>query len=157
MDPLDLPFTPDDRGLLRPPFLPSGWKKADGTLSGSIHSPLEFGNFFQRPEFKTRDHDGRLYYTNFMCRSLNGAKATVAFVTWRPLNAKADLAQYIRPIPGYTVEGFETDGKELEIQQYPPWPKKTPIKVQKYRWEGDQAGNGKFMLKSTRNGELPPW
>jgi hypothetical protein len=153
MDPRDQPFTPDDRGLLREPFPPAGWK-TDATFSGSIHSPREFGNFFQRPEFKKKEHDGRLYFTNYLCREPHN---TVAFVTWRPLNAKADVAQHMRPIPGYSVEDFQTDGKVLEIQQYPSGPKKSRIKVQIYRWEGDQAGNGRFVLQKTRDGEWWTW
>jgi hypothetical protein len=153
MDPLEQPFTVDGRGLLRAPFLPAGWK-ADATFSGSVHSPLEFGNFFRRPEFKTKEHDGRLYFTNYLNRE---GKGNVAFVTWRPLNAKADKAQHIRPLPGYTVEDFQTDGKVLEVRHYPEWPKKIPIKVQIYRWEGDQAGNGRFILLKTKDGEPAAW
>lgn len=156
MNPLDQPFTPDERGLLRDAFVPAGWKK-HATRSGSIHSPLEAGVFFKRPEFLTADHDGRLYYTSYLCREFKGRAYNIAFVTWRPLNAKADLAQHIRPLPSYTVEDFQTDGKVLEIYQYPQWPKKIPIRVQVYGWEGDQAGNGRFILQTTKNGELPPW
>jgi hypothetical protein len=116
MDPRDQPFTPDGRGMLREPFLPPGWN-TDATFSGSIHSPLEFGNFFQSPEFKKKEHDGRLYFTNYLCREPHN---TVAFVTWRPLNAKADLAQHICVRYGDTASRtFRRTGKSSKSTSIP--------------------------------------
>jgi hypothetical protein len=150
----NLPFTRGKEGsFLRPPYAPPELDRLEATMGGSIHGPDEGGAFFRRPEFGEGENDGRLYYTRYLAKTRDGKTLRWGYVTWRPLNSPDEMAQRFMPLPGHTVEDFQTDGKFLIVYQCPNWPSKAATQLQHYRWEGTDDGRGRFVLAHTEKGD----
>jgi hypothetical protein len=151
------PFPFEKRSqMLAPPYRTPDLAVIKGEMSGPIHSPLAGGVFFRNPAYDAAENDGRLYYTRFLGEDPAGKPSSLGFVTWQQLRPSRQTAQRIVPIPTYTVEDFETDGQVLKVHHYPPWPYgKARIRIQIYRWYGDDAGNGEFQLAQTVSGPAP--
>ena len=140
--------------LRQPPFRPADFGAIHATFSGSIHSPLPAGAFFRHKGFDREDQDGRLYFVRFLNREPGGS---YGFIAWTPLDATAQTAQRVVPIPGYSVEDFDTDATVVRVHHYPRRQRKSAILIQKYYWRGDNTGRGRFVLGTTNKGEIAPW
>ncbi len=132
-----------------PPDLFRNGRMVRATPTGPVNTEQPGRDFFTDPRFDKGDNSGRLFYSAFLTQNPHDPhvpERQVWFICWSPLD-DGGRAQRLHNRGGYFIEEVTTDGKHLQVHHSAYMGERKKVDV--YRWEGDAAGRGRFVLEGT--------